>query len=111
MSVVDTLRKARARIAAGWCQGSYAQDAEGLSCSSEDPECARVCATASFWGAGASRADERAAHRYVGIAALLPREAGDFYDLTAWNDSRGRTQADVIAAFDKAIAMAEQEAR
>jgi hypothetical protein len=31
-------------------------------------------------------------------------------DIIAWNDSPGRTQAEVIAAFDKAIALARADA-
>lgn len=106
MTVAETLRKARALIDTPekWCQGVYCKgDA--------------LCSLGAIYAAGGgdrkdipedgdphfSYESERA-YRTLS-AAISPKW------VAPWNDAPERTHADVMALFDKAIALAEQEGR
>lgn len=93
-SVREVLVAARERIAkpGGWTQRAYARDAEGR-------------ATAIFGGRAVC---------YCALGALTSVDADPYVyavlrnvvevSTDLWNDAPGRTQAQVIAAFDAAIA-------
>lgn len=87
-AVADKLREAKALIERGWCQGRMATG-DG-----------RVCIRGAILGAFTEEAEERRAD------ALLKKAAGFSGYLGDWNDLPGRTQAEVLAAFDKAIELA-----
>jgi hypothetical protein len=101
-STVEILERARDRVAKGWCQGRFG-----------DHE--RCCALGALRiGAGAVSPEdwpddfegESKARRLVRKVVFgTPGEAG----LPHWNDTEGRTQQEVIAAFDAAIALAKKE--
>lgn len=52
------------------------------------------------------RANERGPAGWDEVAAALRRATGGI-DIAAWNDAPGRTHAEVLAAFDAAIATEE----
>jgi hypothetical protein len=107
MTAVSTkLREARALIERGWTQGSSARtetgDPIGVSskCAAQWCILGAVCATAD------GMEDEiKALDTLEGVTDARPGYIAE------WNDAPERTQADVLAAFDRAIELAEQEAR
>ncbi len=108
-STADILRKAKALIDAPekWTKGAFCRSAAGKAVStfSRDAVCfcavgaiARLEVTGVITDVRASRAEE----------AL--RDAIHATAVSHWNDAPERTHAEVMAAFDKAIALAESKA-
>ena len=95
-AVAEKLREARALIERGWTQGVFARLPNGNGTYAENRKATCFCMVGALYHVGASarclRMLERATH--TSPAAK-------------WNDAPERTQADVLAAFDKAIALAE----
>jgi len=101
MTTAEILRAARAKIEQGRCQRYYAQDALGRKIMSVDPSAERFCALGAIHCVspyGDPRTNAKTALTKITKVAIA-----DF------NDAPGRTQAEVLAAFDKAIALAESE--
>ena len=92
------LRHARGLVAAGWCQH------HGKILKPTGP--ALFCATGAIIEA-VERADDLGGlepYEAVDIAQLaLSRRASLSYPIAVWNDAPGRTQAEVVAAFDRAL--------
>lgn len=88
MSAKKVLIDARALIARGWVQGIYElRTDDGL----------KFCALGAIHGAESyNPGDSRDAQLTFRNAIPLP--------IVPWNDTPGRTQAEVLAAFDRAIA-------
>lgn len=96
--VADILRKARQLIADGWCQrDSVAYDARSKTFS--------YCALGAISAAGNLRTARNLAFVYL-TSAISPQAVA----IPHWNDHPRRTQEEVLAAFDKAIELAEEEA-
>jgi endonuclease YncB( thermonuclease family) len=89
-AVADKLREARALITKG---KPYEQRGE-VKC---------VCMIAALADAGAG--DLRSEAREFLRKAVSP--SNRYTDIATWNDRPGRTQAEVLAAFDRAIELAE----
>lgn len=92
---VAALRKARDLLAhSGWVQGMMASDGFWeVSC--EAPQALCFCASGAVF---------RVAPREVAYAALTLLELGaGTGSIVPWNDALGRTKAEVIQAFDKAL--------
>lgn len=87
------LEKARERIAQGWCQATYGKDA-------------KVCLLGALNFAVTGRADEDQYARLLGFRTRGWKTAGTV--AFEWNDATGRTQAEVLARFDAAIAKLEK---
>lgn len=107
METVDVLRRARDHIAqpGQWFQGDYSADESSppLGAVAGMPCCAYG---AIMWVL--QKPDEHPrvleADRFLYLAL-----GGDCNaTIDEWNDAPGRTQADVVALFDRAIALAEQ---
>lgn len=99
--VVAVLRRARALVKRGWCQGAFAETADGDVCDQYSRSAASWCALGAIFVAGGAYAREaREAFR----GAISRRECTS---ITAWNDSADRTKPQVLRAFTKAIAKAE----
>lgn len=100
----EILRKARSLVAKGWCQGHYACDQDGDFCDSNSPDAASWCAQGALHRAGMALGDKRApslaAQNFLYEA--VGRHVPDF------NDAASTTHADVLDAFDRAIAAAEK---
>ncbi len=89
-TVLGALLRSRARVAAGWCQWfSYAEDPETRA--------SNYCA----WGALREELWEVGAAPYLAMA--VPPGYGR--SVIAYNDFQGRTQAEVVALYDRAIAL------
>src|SRR5690349_5736981 len=99
-AVADVLRAARERVARGWCQGVDARDRSRRSVDPWSKSACRWCMMGSL------HAEDRPSGYENSALQLLKLAIGEGF-VTCWNDAKGRTQAEVIAAFDKAIALAE----
>lgn len=100
---IAVLREARKLLKRGWCQGAPARDAEGLSVGELKPTACRWCLLGAI--SFASRG-EPALYRK---AEKILRVATGWEMLALWNDVINRTQAEVLAAVDRAIALGERE--
>ena len=110
-TTLDVLRRARELLSEpqGWTQGTFARDIRGRrAASARDAVC--WCAIGALLRATdvSIRADAVAAvaalvHHGIGITAPDSSRA-----LVAWNDCPERTHAEVLEAFDRAIAAEEQ---
>jgi hypothetical protein len=91
----DALREAKGVLAGGWCQGDYS-DGNGNHCAA-----GAVNAVLFPEGRAWSSGDLHVARH---LEAFFDHLLGDgFGSLSRWNDAPGRTQAEVIALFDKAL--------
>lgn len=100
--LADDLAKARELVAAGWCQGNTAINATGAPVNASSPEVARVCAMGAMDRAGDWANDpKRTSAMAEALYGVLNNDS-----IVDWNDAPERTQAEVLAAFDKAIAAA-----
>jgi hypothetical protein len=99
-ALADKLREARALIERGWTQGAFARHANGrvIGCESESASC--------FCMAGAIMRVTPSIYSFERFIEPLCVVIGD-RRLDHWNDAPERTQAEVLAAFDKAIELAE----
>lgn len=103
MTPVEVLRKAKALIEErGWTQGEYV--------SRDGAHCARgACYVASgshvlpMYPVG--HIDDSANDAQYALASAIGKEL--LHSVSDWNDEPGRTKKEVLAAFDKAIALAE----
>ena len=91
--VIDALVRARGLVERGWCQGRYEADGQG--------ETRAYCAVGAWLATG-----EQDVSLTLLVRAL--RDAGHGH-LIEWNDAPERTQADVLALYDAAIALARAE--
>lgn len=107
MTTVTKLKEARALIERGWCQGADAMTASGRSVFPEHGGAERWCAGGACAAAAKDREIERPIFRTM-LDSLL-RAIPEHRPMTVsfWNDEPGRTQAEVLALFDRAIAAEE----
>ena len=98
---VKILRAAREKISApgAWTQRITARNALGQSTQSRSSDAVCWCARGALW---AVSDDSDSPVEWLTAAA----DVGLIY----FNDTPGRTQAEVLAVFDKAIALAEATA-
>lgn len=103
----DVLRAARQLLTApgAWIQKAYARDHEGTSIDENDSQVDATCwcLYGAIRRAGNFRFQRKAEDSVAGtlLATVLNN------DVTGFNDAPGRTQADVLAALDQALALAE----
>ena len=105
--VDELLLAARERLAFGWTQGTTLQDLEGAP-TSDPSEAARFCVLGAL--AHASHALHSDVHTYHSAMQRLcevidpgATRAAPLVAIPVWNDAEGRTQDDVLAAFDAAL--------
>lgn len=107
LDVLDILTEGRRLVAAGWCQGAMAKDAQGRATEASSPE------AVAFDVLGAI---ERAVLNLLGgdRSTLIQNYYKGFYalawglhthsKLSAWNDDATRRHAEVLERFDLALA-------
>jgi hypothetical protein len=103
--VADKLREARALIERGWTQKAPARSVGGIEVWGGAASAVCWCTFAAVCTSG---------HDISFTSCMLNafRAANDIHadqSITDWNDAPERTQAEVLAAFDKAIALAESD--
>lgn len=100
MTPLTLLQNTRALIVRGWNQGTFAQNAKGEAVTSGDPEACSWCLIGAL-GTAAKDHETAFDRAYDILRKLMPIGS---YSLSLWNDLPGRTQADVLALIDRAIA-------
>lgn len=106
MTPYDVLTAARELLSKGWTQGAYARSATGIvDCYST--EAISFC----LWGAVRRVAGDNHASRSAALAAVAAQLPEPYLSgvngkpqLVAWHDQGDRTQADILALIDHAIA-------
>jgi hypothetical protein len=92
------MAEARERVATGWCQGAVAQDEDGRAVgpgSSDARRWSMLGALLASWDGGPVEE--------LGQAVTSLHRSTEQSPLEVWNDRPGRTQTDVVAAFERAI--------
>jgi hypothetical protein len=98
------LRAARAKVAQGFTQHAFGRNALGAALDVEEASRTGVC----WCTLGALNASGAMLFSIPGDRARQAlRKVVGVYNLGDWNDAPGRTQAEVLAAFDRAIAAEE----
>lgn len=96
MTTVEVLKLAREKVAGGWCKGHYVK----TNPDGKDAYC--VAGAISRSGVAG-----KTGHAYE----IFSQAIGSGLSLSAWNDAPNRTKEEVLAAFDKAILLAEAESK
>ena len=107
-SPAEILRAARKLIERpqSWTQEVYARKADGEECGWDSPQACRRCMEGAIFVAYDH------AERFTQMEVLkVTSDACDGNDIAQWNDAPDRTHAEVLVAFDHAIALAEAEER
>jgi hypothetical protein len=103
MKPSEILRAARAKIATPerWTKGQFARDATGYWVSYDNSDAVGWCAEGAVYAVllGHVKADD--------LFVFLDRASGG--NTPFFNDAPSTTHADVMAMFDRAIALAEAE--
>lgn len=109
-SAADTLRKARALLAEGkWCKGGYAVDKDGEFCDESTDAAVAWCALGAVIKVEPDIIRQAFAEKYLQMAA--PPVAPGAGPVPEFNDAPETTLADVLALYDRAIALAEHDAQ
>ncbi len=108
---LEVLRGARVLIAQGWTQRSFARDSTGSTVEPSDPAACVWCLLGAlgFAGLPQGRAGYGSGAFVTSAIAMRDPEKRLPGSLASWNDAEGRTQAEVLAVLDEAIAIAAGE--
>jgi len=118
MKASEVLKAALEKIATPdkWTRGSFGRLADGSGCSSGDRSATAFClngAVIAASGDGVGRFFNDSCDAATGyLQRVIAEEADDKWvsrSLIGFNDSYGRTHAEVVDALTKAIALAESE--
>lgn len=98
------LREARRLVKRGWCQFALARDDRRRRCGLDAPRATRFCMIGAIGRASPGAARGKA------LDAVTRALHRDFrcWGTGAFNDAPGRTLAEVLEVFDRAIADAER---
>lgn len=101
MTTVEVLKAARSLLSEPdrWTQGTYARDADGKAVPPSDPAAVCFCIHGAILHVAPSYPDMQT--RLEAVKALADSL---WVSLVMFNDKRGRTQREVVALFDVAIA-------
>jgi len=107
--VVAILQRAKERVAAGWCQGRLSDHVQHPCAVPHPMEALRAstewCVSGALIAELGQWLNVRSPHPVeVALAAVIGE------DFVAWNDTPGRTQAELLDAFDAAIRLAKDSA-
>lgn len=105
-TIKSILRKARALVKKGWCQGASARNSDGKPLHSDHPDAVSYCAMGAIRAAGVSVGFPYGPIEGAALALCDAESLQGIHEIGAWNDSQLMRQADVIDAFDRAIAAA-----
>ena len=100
------LKQARSLIERGWTKGTLARDKDGIPI---HPQAAGACSWCMSGALHRVAASERVNgphfdQAWQALDDTLGMVKGDWATFTSWNASLDRTQAEVLPAFDRAIA-------
>lgn len=103
-TAADVLKAARELIAkpGGWMQQFYARDSLGNNANWDTPDAECFCLLGAMARAAGTTDDPGLFRARDVVRGLIPFEHG----IASWNDVCGRTQGEVVALLDAAIAKA-----
>lgn len=84
----------------GWTQGAFAQDVEGCIVSPMDPRAVCFCTLGAISKCG----DDNYRAAAVTVSKWLRQNYAGVNGIVDWNDARGRTKEEVVAALRAAAA-------
>lgn len=102
-SVVEVLTDARAKVQQGWNTGCLARDKSGCQVDPLSPNACSWCAEGALWTPVETISQFNAAAEFIGEVV---REL-HHVRLVQFNDAPGRTQAEVLDLFTRAIERAK----
>lgn len=105
MTPKEILIQGRTKIERGWCQGFTAIDVNGRFTGAEGQDAVAFCAIGATQNH--QHPGEEWAARHLLRLALGP--CCDDLGIAGYNDAPGRTKAEVLALFDAAIKLAEED--
>ena len=105
-NTIRVLERAAELVEQGWTQGFVARTASGNECDSYHSQACVWCAI----GALERSLYETGGRSFFDAHHKLQIASGDRGMLSEWNDAPERTQAEVVAAFRRAIELAKEEA-
>jgi hypothetical protein len=100
MTTKEMLTEARSLIKKGWTQGSFAKDVNGNEVDPKSSQAVSWCSLGAMEAACYCPRDSR-----LPILDILRRAAGTCV-ISDWNDHPNTTKEEILAAFDKAIELA-----
>ena len=104
--IKQILREARALIGTPkqWTQGASQRNSIGISVARDHPDVATRCMAGAIEGACPCADPHEQVEIFDFLMDSIDRYEGKFnLALSRWNDKTGRTHADVMQAFDRAI--------
>lgn len=104
MNEAEILRKAKALIENGWCQGSNAKDSAGDRCDERSDRAASFCALGALVRIRSLECQDE--YPWTAPTYLIPVIHSN--DIVGWNDAPSRTKAEVVEAFERAAQRAEK---
>ncbi len=107
LTVVDVLREVRALLADPncWTQGEIARNRAGKPEFAESKEACCWCLVGAVWRVAGTGPEARQARRFLHVAI----DGIPLGKIPNWNDTPGRTHAEVVVVVDRAIELAEAE--
>ncbi len=103
-TIVEILRAARQLlIDRGWTQGTFARDAKGARTLYDAPDAVCYCSLGAIMVVGRGFAPEAST-----LALTKAIGSGHPANVAEWNDAKDRTKEEVLAAYDRAIVLAEE---
>lgn len=105
-SVVAHLRRARDLLAprGQWTREAYARDRNGAAVDTWNPDAVCFCCSGAMFATQRGGSATLVASRALLSTAIQA-------DIETWNDTPGRCQTEVIAAFDRAIDIARSRSQ
>lgn len=103
-TTVEVLKKARALLEKGWCQGHYAIGESGREVDAMSKSARCFCIDGALIRANGTDSE------YIATAAIVRAALGKAaFSPIGWNDAPGRTQSEVLDLMDRAIALASEK--
>lgn len=99
-TVIEVLKEARSKVAQGWCQGPCAVNADGMSV---PPESAKACKWCVYGALEVVAGEEPDVRRMAELILDKEANAPAYSNCVGFNEYPGRTQAEVLDLFDRAI--------
>ena len=109
--LIDDLTNTRSFVERGWTQHTLSVDADGRTADPSSPEAKKWCLDGALYAAvpdlSGNNFQDKLARRHQAREAIT-QATDDLDSIDQWNDKRGRTQEQVLAALDQTVAYCEE---
>lgn len=108
---LDILKRARALLTppGAWTQTAFARDRDGEPINADSEAAISWCSAGALEASKGGKTRWRAQNHLKSAISTSERSFVSEWSVLTWNDNPDRTQKEVLAAFDKAIAMASHD--